>query len=194
MPWPSERKRKSREKILESAVKLFSSHGFDGVSIGAVMQDAQLTHGGFYTHFDSKQALYAEAVTTAAQASVREKLPDEPATGTSLLAQLLESYLDLAHVRQQRSPCPLAFLATDIANREADVRNAYTRVYKRLVAFMRRQLSSDTPDGRQKAFALSALMIGGVAISRALDDERTVQALLEACKSFGEELISGDFD
>ncbi|MEW8026655.1 MAG: TetR/AcrR family transcriptional regulator [Candidatus Thiodiazotropha sp.] len=52
MPWSSEQKEITRERILESAVKLFSAYGFDNVTINDVMKEAQLTHGAFYEHFN----------------------------------------------------------------------------------------------------------------------------------------------
>ncbi len=188
MGWPRQQKRNTRQRILESAARLFSRHGFDNVSIGDVMRGAGLTHGSFYTHFRSKQALYAEAVATAARASALARLLEEGKQRD--LQQLLAGYLDIAHVRQEPSPCPLAFLATDVATREQEVRGAYTRVFRRLVAFLRHGLSPrPAADARERAMAVAALMIGGVAVSRALDDEATAEALLAACRRFGGELL-----
>jgi TetR/AcrR family transcriptional repressor of nem operon len=194
MPWPSERKQQTRKQILDSAVALFSARGFDSVSIGDVMHHAGLTHGAFYAHFDSKRALYAEAITAAASESALAKFPTEDLPETERLIRLLTGYLDIGHVRQEHPPCPLAFLATDVANREADVRQAYTRVYKRLVALINKQMPETVVPRRHRALALSALMIGGVAVSRALNDERTVRSLLDACKALGEEFIIEDSD
>jgi TetR/AcrR family transcriptional repressor of nem operon len=156
------------------------------------MKHAGLTHGAFYAHFDSKQALYAEAITVAAKESALAKFAakDQLEGETELLRHLLRGYLDIGHVRQEQAPCPLAFLATDVANREADVRQAYTRVYKRLVALLNKQMPESTVPRRSRALALSALMIGGVAISRALNDERTVRSLLEACKTIGDNILT----
>jgi TetR/AcrR family transcriptional repressor of nem operon len=195
MPWPTQQKQMSRKRILHSAVELFSARGFDNVSIGDVMENAELTHGGFYAHFSSKQELYAEAVTVAARESALAEFPlEDEADETALLKQLLSGYLAVSHVHQEQPPCPLAFLATDVANRETDVRNAYTKVFKRLAALINKQLPTDTPARRSRALALSAMMIGGVAVSRALNNENTVKSLLEACRIHGEELISGNFE
>lgn len=189
MPWPSERKQQSRERILDSAARLFSTRGFDSVSIGDVMTDAGLTHGGFYSHFTSKRELYAEAVTMAAARSARARLPRGDVADKAFLSEILMAYLDMDHVRGTQIPCPLAFLATDVANREEDVRAAYTEVFKRLVAVLARHLPVDTSSRRNKALALSALMVGGVAVSRALADEREAESLLEACVEMGTTVI-----
>ena len=62
MPYSPEHKRDTREKILESARRLFNRKGYSGVSIEEIMSDAGLTHGGFYRHFSGKDELYAAAV------------------------------------------------------------------------------------------------------------------------------------
>src|SRR5213075_1802002 len=62
MPYSPEHKRDTREKILESARRLFNRKGYAGVSIEEIMSDAGLTHGGFYRHFGGKDELYAAAV------------------------------------------------------------------------------------------------------------------------------------
>lgn len=189
MPWPSEQKQKSRERIVKSAVQLFSAHGYDNVTIGDVMQAAQLTHGGFYSHFRSKQELYAEAIVVAAREGWTSRMSEEVLAEEELLSSMLAAYLKPAHVRQEDAPCPLAFLATDVVNRDVEVRSAYTRVYKRLVALIKRELPGDASSRGDRALALSAMMIGGVAVARALDDERMVKALLRACNEMGEGLI-----
>lgn len=192
MPWPSEQKQKSRERIVNSAVKLFTSHGYDNVTIGDVMKAAELTHGGFYSHFRSKQELYAEAIVAGAREGGTARMTGEVLAEEDLLRSLLSGYLNLAHVHQEEPPCPLAFLATDVANREAEVRSAYTRVFKLLAALIKRELPGKTPSRGDRALALSAMMIGGVAVARALDDERVVRSLLKACNEMGEALIDSD--
>ena len=62
MPYSAKHKQDTRQRILESARRLFNSKGFAEVSIGEIMENAGLTHGGFYRHFNDKSELYAEAV------------------------------------------------------------------------------------------------------------------------------------
>ena len=58
MPYPKDQKDKSKLRILDASIELFSRYGFDKVSIGEIMRKAKLTHGAFYAHFDSKEALF----------------------------------------------------------------------------------------------------------------------------------------
>ena len=62
MPYSARHKLRTRERILESAHRLFNSKGFAEVSMAEIMEEAGLTHGGFYRHFRDKDELYAEAV------------------------------------------------------------------------------------------------------------------------------------
>jgi TetR/AcrR family transcriptional repressor of nem operon len=189
MPWPKNHKERSRYRILESAMLLFSSRGFNKVSIEEVMASSDLTPGCFYSHFKSKQELYAEAFKFAANKSAVDKLSKITEKDDHILKKVLDRYLDFKHVKQEITPCPLTFLVTDVANEEDEVRKAYTQSYKRFVTFIKKDLSKGVVSRNEKALALSAMMIGCVAVARALDDTETSKSLLKACKLFGEELI-----
>lgn len=190
MAWPAEKRLQTRRRILESAAQLFTSKGFDQVSIGDVMENAGLTHGGFYAHFDSKEALYAEAIQTASRMSVAYKMPDNSESDLALLSHLVEAYLDMDHLKPEHPSCPLAFLATDVANKNDCVRDSYTKVYKRFVLYMDKLMSN--PSYSDQALVLSALMVGGVALAGSLSDEKTAERLLKACRETGLKMIFTD--
>jgi TetR/AcrR family transcriptional repressor of nem operon len=193
MPYPSTHKSQTRDRILQSAARLFSWQGFDKVSIDMVMADAGLTRGAFYSHFSDKSALYAEAIAYAARHSQLAKyVPELPAAKG--LQMLVEAYLSHEHIGEESFPCPLAFLATDVSQRDPQVRNTYTRVYQGMVTRIGKLLPGQSD--RQQRLAATAMMIGGVAIARALDDPATKDELLVACRKFALELLvaeeSGD--
>jgi TetR/AcrR family transcriptional regulator, transcriptional repressor for nem operon len=189
MPWPSQRRQLTRNRILDSAIELFSNRGYDNVSLGQVMRHAGLTHGAFYAHFRSKQSLYAEAIHAAAGNSALAKMQQRGHDDSGDLLPLLEAYLSEEHALLGKMPCPLAFLATDVTNREEEVRAAYTRVFRRLVALTDRKLPAQRPQRRDRAFALVAMMVGGVALARALNEPRLSKSLLRACRRVGTELV-----
>ena len=139
-----------------------------------------MTHGAFYAHFDSKGALYAEALQTAAQNSLLVTQGGQLSKTT--LLHLMQEYLSLGHVKQQGPPCPLAFLATDVAHREAHVRASYERIFNGMVARLAELLAtfenlSQSP--HSLAQYLVATLVGTVAIARTLNDETTQQSLLD---------------
>lgn len=101
------------------------------------------------------------------------------------MKELLFGYLSEDHINQKISPCPLAFLVTDIANNENEIKDTYTSMYKILNKTIQRQLkgTKNTSPTEQEILAVTALMIGGVAIGRALTDDSITKSLLESCRS-----------
>lgn len=190
MPYTVEHKQKSRERILDSASRLFSRRGYDAVSIDELMEDAGLTRGAFYNHFADKADVYAEAIVHAAIRSPLAQLKAGDAGALPSLSTLLDGYLSRAHVDAADPPCPLAFLVTDVGVREPRVRNTYTRVYRNMVRLIKKawKRGGAEPDD-ESVLALTALMIGGVAIGRALNNPTTAQALLKSCRSAAKRML-----
>ena len=181
MPYSSEHKQKSREKILDSALKLFTQHGYDKVSIDKLMQHAGLTRGAFYAHFSNKSDIYAEAILAAVRRS-QSLLPQaEGLSDHQWLKDLFFTYLSHEHISRQAPSCPLAFLATDVANRDPQARRAYTDVYKQLNALIQNKLMNGK-SADDTSFAITAMMIGGVALGRALNETETVDRVLDSCR------------
>ena len=192
MPYSKEHKLATRQKILDSAIKLFSTRGFDQVSIDHLMQDAGLTRGAFYSHFENKQAVYAKAIIAGAKKS---RIAHEQPADMNIeewTKDLLFEYLSQEHVQMKISPCPLAFLVTDIANNEKEVKATYTRMYKYLNKAIKSHLRDATDCSDQDVFATTAMMIGGVAIARALDDEAMTLQLLESTREASLKMLGID--
>src|SRR6478736_399987 len=114
----SERKAETRDRILAAAGELFRGHGIDAVGVDAIMHEAGLTHGGFYAHFASKEALVAEvsAASLARGASRWERISQDNDPDTAL-ARIVGSYLDPAHVAAAERGCVLTALGPEIARR-----------------------------------------------------------------------------
>ena len=92
MRMTSERKAETRERILAAAGTLFRSHGVDAVGVDAIMHEAGLTHGGFYAHFASKEALVAEMASAAlARSAARWERISEEADAATALARIVEA-------------------------------------------------------------------------------------------------------
>lgn len=184
MPYSSEHKKQSRERIRKAAADLFCRYGFDQVSITQVMKHAKMTHGAFYGHFSSKGDLYCEAINSAAEQSLfaqqRGKLSRHKITS------LINEYLSLAHVRQEVSPCPLAFLSTDMAHRDKHVRACYEGVFNRMVDKLTQTLQGDHQQAQSVqslAQQLVITLVGSVSIARNLSDPVAQQRLLDNTKS-----------
>src|ERR1700744_698368 len=93
------RRTETRRRILDAASRLFREHGMDGVGVDAVMREAGLTHGGFYLHFASKEALAAEVARSLLEqaASRWEEASQEP-DHDAALRQIVLPYLSPAKI------------------------------------------------------------------------------------------------
>jgi TetR/AcrR family transcriptional regulator, transcriptional repressor for nem operon len=171
MPYSPEQKRDTREKILESARRLFNRNGYSAVSIEEIMNDAGLTHGGFYRHFSGKDELYAAAVrqflckkTPAAWQKRRE-----PSPVTKPHAQrIVDAYFSREHFDDRDGCCPLLGTASDVQRRGEVVKAAYQEVVEQLVKVFENHLNG--PRARERALALVALCVGGMVLARNVRD------------------------
>ncbi|MGB1092953.1 MAG: TetR/AcrR family transcriptional regulator [Oceanobacter sp.] len=183
MPYTKEHKQQTREKILENSFKLFANKGFEGITIDELMNDCGLTRGAFYAHFKSKSELYREALKFRASSTRLAGLKPEDTTNQEWLAMLLDAYLSLEHVKGERSfSCPLAFLAADINMQDDAIKTAYADVYQGMNTAIMKYASNDCGCDEQDVLAVTAMMIGAVAIARTLQDQESIENLLAACR------------
>lgn len=191
MPLSQEHKKRSRKKILDSAVNLFTARGFNNVSIDDVMNNAKMTRGAFYAHFSSKSELYKESILNAAINTPLAKKKPESIENREWINRLLDGYLSNDHINLKSAPCPIAFLSLDATVGEPDVRDAYTTTFKN----MNKRISSFTKSystcSENNILAVTAMMVGGVAIARALNDETTKNKLLKSCREISKQILDG---
>jgi AcrR family transcriptional regulator len=171
MPYSPEHKRETREKILESARRLFNRMGYSGVSIEEIMSDVGLTHGGFYRHFSGKDELYAAAVRqflcTKTPASWQKRR--EPSAVTKPRAQrIVDAYLSREHFDDRNGCCPLIGITSDVQRGGEEVKAAYQEVVEQMVKVFEDHLKG--PRARDRALALVALCVGGMVLARNVGD------------------------
>jgi TetR/AcrR family transcriptional repressor of nem operon len=154
----------NRSRVLAAASELFRARGFESVSVADVMGAAGLTHGGFYNHFDSKEALAAEAVAHAWAAMAVHR------ARSAHLSELLTSYLSPAARAAPGKACPAAALAGDIRRQPEGVRRAFIEGLEDMIAAFEAQLAGDPDTRRSRAVVLATRMIGALILSRAAPD------------------------
>jgi len=185
MAWQAEHKNTTRQRILSSAAKLFALHGYEEVSINQVMAEAGLTRGAFYSHFKSKSELHAESIMSSAK---EISLSFE----NNLSKNFVETYLSTGHREGGTLRCPLAFMIGDVTQRNIEVRDTYTKVFKGFISHLvsmdsKQHLENEPVVNADKAMdhALqkAVLLIGGMAVSRAINDDELAERLLKACQS-----------
>lgn len=179
MRYPAAETAEKHSRILSAASALFREHGFAGVSVGKVMQATGLTHGPFYNHFDSKEALISESLHDASEKALAVM---DAACGTpeGLLAYL-RGYLSKEHRDAPGQGCLLAALAAEIA-REQDARSVLTRHVVAMTGRLQRLFPwRIKKNARSQSIQMLSMMVGALTLARAVDDPKlSEEILLEA--------------
>lgn len=174
MPYPSDHKQKTRQRIVEAARVMFNRHGYDRVSIDEIMAQAQLTRGGFYAHFRGKEELFAEATISflgGRGAEWRREAGIKPAVREALNARrMVDAYLSREHLEDNDGQCPLIAYATDVARAGPQVRESYQRLAEAMTGLFEMNLDGAEDERRRRALSMTALCVGGMILSRALKD------------------------
>jgi len=190
MPYSASHKRETRQRILESARRLFNSKGFAEVSIDEVMDKAGLTHGGFYRHFKDKSELYAEAVRWFLCEEAPKPWQRPRRTPRKSRAQrIVDAYFSLDHFDDRESCCPLVGLPSDVARAGEDVKGAYQGVLTKLVGLLQADLAG--PGARERALSLAALCVGGMVLARSVQDPALAQNLRRAAYRRAQTMLEG---
>lgn len=180
MPYKPEHKERTRKRIVESARKLFNRHGFTGVSIDAIMAEAGLTRGGFYNHFATKEELYAEVVQQVLSCRENDASNSRRAGPRMNGRDFIVAYLSHAHLTDRDNACPLMALPSDVARGGEPVRRAYRQVLEYMVEHL--EAGHPGPKARERALAIAALCIGGMAVARAIDDAELAREIRVAAR------------
>jgi len=186
MPYPSGHRPVVKKAIIESARKLFNRHGFECVSIHQIMAGAGLTHGGFYSYFNSKSDLYAEVLncffTDPEWKSCWEGVKVDLSSG-DVGPQVVRAYLSRQHFENVEDSCPMVALPTDVARSGKAARSAFETVFKSMVSVLERSLTQNGHPRRDTAQGIASLCIGGMVVARALVDRTLADELRDACMS-----------
>jgi AcrR family transcriptional regulator len=180
MPYSARHKVETRQRILESARRLFNCKGFAEVSIAEIMEEAGLTHGGFYRHFTDKEELYAEAVRWFLCEEAPKPWQRPRRNGHKRRAErMVDAYFSLDHFDDCETCCPLIGLPTDVARSGGPVKEAYEDVLRKLVGLLQADLGGGQ-HARERALSLVALCVGGLVAARSVADPALAQELRRA--------------
>ena len=179
----SRRKEQSHERIVDAAARAIRRGGYAGVGVADIMKEAGLTHGGFYAHFPSRDALLAAAMERAGQDGadrLNQAMARRRAEGASALRAWVESYLGPAHLAGCETGCPLAALASEIPRQSEGVREAAAGRVERRLDTIRRVLPASA--GEHAAAAVLSTLVGALQLARALGDNDRGRAVLASAR------------
>ena len=176
------RKEETHERIVEVAARAIRRTGYSGTGVADIMKEAGLTHGGFYAHFDSRDALLAEAGDRAGAESVAlaARVAAAAPPGQALQA-MMQAYLSPEHIAAIETGCPVSALGSEMPRQAPEVRRAATIHIKEMIDLFARQLPDwGQPQAHERAMALVCGLIGTTMVARAVDDPKLSQALCAA--------------
>lgn len=171
-----EKRQENHDRIVAIAAEMFRERGFDGVGVADLMQAAGLTHGGFYNHFASKEALIAEA-------SAKGFIETSQRYAGYSVDDVIDAYISRKHRDARGQGCPAAALSGEAARLPEDTRAVFGEGIAGLFAALEDGLSG-RPDARAQAISLLAQAVGAVVLSRACPDGSALaDEILETCRA-----------
>ena len=173
-----------RVRIVESAARIFRERGFDGGAVADIMNDAGLTHGGFYGHFATKDALEADACAAALSVGAARwnRLADD--APDSALGKIVDAYVSTRHRDDPGTGCVFAALGGETARASTGVRRAFTEALRvRLTALTRVVKGRAEARRRERAIATMCGMVGAIMLARAVDDAALSGEVLAAARA-----------
>jgi len=190
MRYSSNHKAETRQRIIGEAARRFRKDGIEGTGLVPLMKALGLTHGGFYAHFESKDALVQASLEAAAEQTLERwqaSGASEPAAGeiaandpaSTPLRTIIDWYLSTQHRDEPEEGCPLPTLAAELGLRGQPSKTADT-----MVAHLTAQLADSrlaVGAGHEGIVALAA-MVGALTLARAVSDRDASDRILAAVR------------
>jgi TetR/AcrR family transcriptional repressor of nem operon len=178
MRYPSDQKARAKQAILQAGARALRTNGFNGIGVDGLAACAGVTSGAFYSNFSNKEALLEEVIETCLGEPFIDSESGSPAERQHRLKEWLAMYISAEHRADPASGCVMPTLSADVARSNPQIRAAYERRMLALVHKMSNVL--DGPDREQRAWSIIAMMIGAIAISRAMPDGKEADQVLNA--------------
>lgn len=177
MRYSTDHKEETHRRIIEVAAKRFRTDGIDNVGVASLMGDAGLTHGGFYSHFKSKDALVAEVIESGMNDSY-DRISAASKDGG--IEAFIRTYLRPENLEHPERGCPAAALGSELRRQPKPAREAFTRKYKRITSHIESLLP---PGNIQLARAIFATLAGSLQLARTVPDPKLASEILASGQS-----------
>ncbi len=178
MGYSQAQKAESRQRVLDVAARQIRENGIEALGVADCMRSAGLTHGAFYGHFASRDALIAAALEhalTLGKGRVMARANDAAAHAKTPLQSITDAYLSETHVDNPGSGCALCALAGDAGHATAELKALYTTHLRQLAAQITR--ASESAD-EAVGLGIAATIVGAITLARAVDDRELAQSIL----------------
>ncbi|MGL4286397.1 MAG: TetR/AcrR family transcriptional regulator [Phreatobacter sp.] len=188
MRYAAGHREETRRRVIDVAARRFRKDGIEAAGVAGLMADAGLTHGGFYAHFASKEALVRDAVVAALSAS-RDHLAAEAATARAEsrdgLEAVVTAYLRPGHRDRPEIGCAVASLGAELARRPDETRDALTDQIRGIIAVIRAELppAFSGSQADSVARAIFSTMVGALQMARAVTDPALSDGFLSGART-----------
>jgi TetR/AcrR family transcriptional regulator, transcriptional repressor for nem operon len=182
MRYSREHKLETHARIVKKASVRLREKGAHGIGVADLMKEAGLTHGGFYAHFDSREALVVEAFTHAMDRAIeRWRKAAEQIPQDKRFCSIVETYLSPAHRDDPGNGCAVPTLGAEIARESPKTRRAFAAKLEQLIEMIADQIP-DVPRkaARKQAMATLATMMGALVMSRIAGSGEFSDEILDA--------------
>lgn len=171
-------KAQSRKRILVAAATRIREAGLDGVSVGELMKSVNLTHGGFYGHFESRAQLIAAALEQALADGEKASAAHTGERGSMTVKSIVNSYLSPAHRDHPASGCAIPTLGGEVSRADPEVQAIMAQQLARSFEIMGEALGEDARDSEQFAVSAWSTMVGALMISRVMGPDPMADRVL----------------
>jgi TetR/AcrR family transcriptional repressor of nem operon len=182
MRYSKEHKFETHERIVKKASVKLREKGAHGIGVADLMKDAGLTHGGFYAHFDSRDALVIEAFTHAMDRSTARwrKLSEETPV-EKRLSKIVNTYLAPVHRDDPGHGCAVPTLAAEIARESAKTRRVFAGRMEQMIDMLADQFHGmPRKAARKEAVAALATMMGSLVMARVAGNGEFSEEILKS--------------
>lgn len=186
-------KEESRARILEAVGRGFRRHGLGGVGVDGLAKEAGVTSGAFYGHFGTKQQAFEEAAVAGLEALLASVTQLQEEQGEAWLAAFVDFYLGFRRTCDLDQACGLQALTSEVMRADVPVRQRYEAVLTRIVQKVAEGLPSQAalPPAESRAWALLALLSGGVTMARSLANPDLGSHAAEALRAAAKKVACG---
>jgi TetR/AcrR family transcriptional repressor of nem operon len=190
MRYPSDQKARAKQAILQAGARALRTNGFNGIGVDGLAASAGVTSGAFYSNFSNKEALLEQVIETCVGEPFIDSENGSLAERQQRLKEWLAMYISADHRADPASGCVMPTLSADVARSNPQIRATYERRMLALVDKMSNVLDGEGPDRKRRAWSIIALMIGAIAISRAMPDGEAADEALDSALQTATALIA----
>lgn len=171
-------KEEARRRIVEAAGRGFRRHGFGGVGVDGLAKEASVTSGAFYGHFKSKDAAFAAVIEVGIRKLRDSILAHRAEHGAGWLAVYARLYMTDRRTCDLAESCALQSLTPDVQRANPDIREAFAAEVGEVVRAVADGLEgADEADRKRRAWAILAMLSGGVTLARGVSDPAAGEAI-----------------